>query len=357
MPPDAINTSEPSQFDPSQAVLDAIMTPKPESKAKEAPQKAPAAVKTAPPEAETGEEATPEAETEETTVEAVSDDPDEEEAAEDEPEEETEGPEDIDDYLVEVLVDGKKQEIKLRDLKASYSGQVYTQQNIQKAVEARKHVEAQAQSLYDNNKTAIDKLTQLDTILKSFAEPVIDWNTLKATDPQTYILKREEAREAAEHRKSAQDEIQRLAAEQEKISSEARARFVKDQAELLAAKLPELADPKTAKALMGRIFTAAEKYYGYTREEVEAIEEHRPFPVLYDAIKWREYQERKASVTSQDKAGKVAPKKVMTLRPAASKPVETSAKRLDAQILKRAQTTGRPDDVAAFLITRKKAQG
>lgn len=259
--------------------------------------------------------------------------------------------EDIDDYTVDVLVDGKKQEVTLKELKSKYSGSQYIEKQIQKSVEARKAVETHAENLFKANTVMMAKLNQIDSVLATIAEPQIDWERLKATDVNAYFLKRDEQREAQEKRAQLQQEARRVHAEQERLSSEAQQRYTRDEAEKLMLKMPDLADPKKGKALMGRMVTAAQ-HYGYTPEEVDAVIDHRAMTVLHDAMLYRELVSRRKATTGEQPSAR----KVM-VKPSAAKPgMQTQKKRLDAQVLKRARDSGKPEDVAQTLLVRKSAR-
>ncbi|RPJ29565.1 MAG: hypothetical protein EHM33_00425 [Chloroflexi bacterium] len=257
-------------------------------------------------------------------------------------------PEDnIDDYLVEVTVDGKPVEVSLKELKKTFSGNKFVEQNITKAVETRKHVEAQAYSLYQSNQQAMAKLQQIDAVLSTVTEPQIDWVKLKATDPQGYILKKEEVRDAQDRQYAVQMEIQRVQEEQAQLQADAQSRYLSDQADALAAKLPEMRDPRKAPELMGK-FTDAAAYYGYTKQELGQVMDHRALLVLNDAAKYR------ALVKKQRDSANTPVEKKLMLRPSAAKPAVQATRRLDKNALARAQRTGRAEDVAATLLVRAK---
>jgi hypothetical protein len=253
----------------------------------------------------------------------------------------------IDEYLVEVTVDGKPVEVTLKELKKHFSGNKFIEQNITRAVETRKAVEQQAQGLYQANQHAMAKLQQIDSVLNTVTQPNIDWEKLRATDPQGYILKKEEVRDAQERQYAIQMEIQRVANEQAQLQSDAQARYLEDQAEALAAKLPEMRDPKKSAKIMGD-FVETAAHYGYTRQELNGVMDHRALLVLNDAAKYR------ALVKKQRESANVPSEKKVMLRPTAAKSTVQSPRRLDKTVLARAQQTGRPEDVAKTLLVRAK---
>ena len=267
--------------------------------------------------------------------------------------------EDVDELLVEITVNGQNIEVPLKELKQNYSGNKFIEQNIQKAVEVRKAIEYNAAALYNANKQAVEKLQSLDAVLDSMTQSNIDWAALKARNPQEYILKREEVRELEDKQKLVQQEIDRVEAEQAALQSQARQRLVMDQAQLLAQQVPGLNDPQTAPVVMGHMVRAAE-HYGFSREEVGTVLDHRQMLVLYDAAQWRHYVaqqnqvRRKANGNGDASASPPQQRKVL-IRPGSSQnAAETRSKRLTADAYNRARKSGSVEDVAMTLLMPSK---
>jgi len=253
-----------------------------------------------------------------------------------------EGPDDIDDALHEVRIDGQVSKVTLKQLRDSYSGEKFIEKRIQQATEAKTAAEQQAVQLYNYNQQQVARLQQLDKVLSDFAQPNIDWERLKQADPLQFALKREEMREMQDKQNRVRAEIDRVNAEQEQLYSQATENYLKDQADLLVSKLPDMSDPIKAKALMGR-FTSAAIEYGFTEQELQGVMDHRALMVLHDAAKYRELVKRKAGNVSS-----VGPTK--TMRTQNSKPASNTSKQREEATLKRAQSTGRPEDVAMTLL-------
>ena len=275
------------------------------------------------------------------------------ETPEETPEYDEPGPDDLDEYTVDVLVDGKKVEIPLKDLKKAYSAKTYSEQHIQKTAEARKAAETEAQQLFTVNKETLDRLKVLDNVIAA-SIPKIDWETLKRERPGEYLLKREEFRENEEKQARVQAEIRRLDGENAHMSKVAQQKYIDDQASILITKIPALGDKTKANDVMNNLTEGAGKYYNYSKEEVDGIVDHRPLLILNDAISWRKHQEKLAAAAKEET--KTVPKKIMLRPGSGSKDApSTSQKKLDAANLARAQRSGKPDDVASLLIVRKKA--
>jgi len=260
---------------------------------------------------------------------------------------------DVDDLLVEITIDGKNVEVPLKELKQNYSGNEYIKQNIQKSVEVRKAVEYNAAALYQANQEAASKLQSLGAILDTMAKPDIDWDALRARNPNEYLLKREELREVQEKQRLVAQEVDRIAEEQAALQSQARQRMVIDQAQRLASILPDLADPKKAPVVMDRLISAAE-YCGIPKAEVEQVVDHRYMLVLELAARQLqgEYERAQVRQKANGNGDASAPtSRKVVLRPGSSQgSAASSAKRLTAEVYNRAMKTGSVEDVAKTLI-------
>lgn len=356
MPPDDVIDTVQSDNTQEKSVLDLIMS-EPPKKEKETPErKAPERA----PEGDDNRKDDEQDEPSDDEGEDSSEDPDGEKESEDEEvdakaegEEDTSDEDDIDEYLVDVVVDGQKQEVKLKDLKKSYSGTRFIEANVQKAVEARKVVETQASTLFEVNKAAKVKLENLDRILKLHAEPAIDWETLRKNDVNAYLLKREEVRDIQAKQAQVSREVERIDAEQADIQAHAMQQYLEDQSQILVTKLPDLSDAKKASVLMASLEEGANKHYGYTKQEFQGIVDHRAMLILHDAVEFRKLRE--ASKKTREKLNEDTSERKVLIRPGSRKSSQTSAtKRLDQENIKRARESGKPDDVAATLLIRKK---
>ena len=269
-------------------------------------------------------------------------------------EEDEEGEVDVDDLLVELTIDGKKQEVPLKELKQNYSGTKYIEQNIQKSVEVRKAVEYNAAALYQANQEVATKLKSLNEVLDTLAKPAKDWDELRARNPNEYLLKREELREVQDKQRLVAQEVERIEGEQAALQSQARQRLVLDEAQRLASLLPSLADPKTAPVVMDQLIYTAE-YCGIPRSEVENVIDHRHMLVLSLAAealqnRYQKSQVRQRANGNGDASESPPPRKIV-LRPGSSQgAAASSAKRLTADALNRARRTGSVEDVAKTLI-------
>lgn len=272
--------------------------------------------------------------------------------AEEQPEEEK-APENLDDYTIEVVVDGKPAEVTLRELKQSYSGTQYIAKQVQQAVEYRKTYETTAQQAQAVLQQEVQHLQAIQEVWKKFATPQVNLEELKYRDPQAYALKRVELMDAQEKAQKIEAEIQNKMQQQAQFEAQSRQQRVQEETSILLQKLPALADPQKAPVVMGKIREVAQSY-GVTDEELNALDGHVPVLILAE-LAWRREQMSNIEARLQRPTGD-QPRPKTLIRPNAAQPAQSSQKRLQAEILNRARKSGKPDDVAAtLLVSRKKA--
>lgn len=269
------------------------------------------------------------------------------------PEAEAKTPIELNDEIeLEVKVDEETRKVTLKDLKANYSGQKFIEKRIQQASEARQAAEQQANTLYTANQQALAKLQQIDQVLGAYTNQNINWDELKARDPLQYALKREEWRDVQDKQNIVRQEAARVAQEQEKLTSDAKNRYIASEAEALQVKMPEVRDPDKAKALMEKLTTTATTY-GYTKQELEGVMDHRALLVLRDAARYKDLVAKRE--TLMKKVEPTVPTK--TLRTVATQPASSSSQRKEQAIVNRARATGKPEDVALTLLIPQKKKG
>ena len=281
------------------------------------------------------------------TAEAPEEAPDEQEEAD------KAAPENLDDYTVEVVVDGKPAEVTLRELKQSYSGTQYIAKQVQQAVEYRKTFETTAQQAQAVLQQEVQHLQAIQEVWRKFATPQVNLDELKYRDPQAYALKRVELMDAQEKAQKIEAEIQNKLQQQAAIEAKSRQQRVQEETSILLQKLPALADPQKAPVVMEKIRSVAQSY-GVTDEELNALDGHVPVLILAE-LAWRREQMSNIEARLQRPKGD-QPRPKTLIRPGTAQPAQSSEKKLRAELINRARKSGKPDDVAAtLLVSRKRA--
>jgi hypothetical protein len=139
-----------------------------------------------------------------------------------------------------------------------------------------------------------------------------------------------------------QQQFQQMQEQQAYMERMARQDFVNRQAQELAQKIPEFADPKKAPELQKRLVETGISTYGFTPQEMEEVIDGRYVVALYDAMKWRELQSGKAKAK---KPSQQAPK---SIKPTARRttPQSVALKKQKAQ----AKRSGKLEDFASLLL-------
>lgn len=288
------------------------------------------------------------------------DTPDDEQPSDDESEESDDAPdegadpENIDDIEIDVVVDGETKAVKLKDLKANYSGNAAIEGRLQEVSEIKNKVVNTGNALYQVLNEQSQRLRLMDQALESQAQPSINWEELRAKDPGKYLLEREKQREIQDRRNQLAQENARVQQQQQYLDGLAYQEYSNEQVKEITRRVPEFKDPEKAKEIMSDLNMAA-GYYGFQPEELASVVDHRHLMVLVDAAKWRKSQ---ANSTPKVDPKKIALLKARPLVKAGTTSQKSSSmsseKKSQLETLKRARSTGSVDDVAKLLMVRKK---
>lgn len=299
-----------------------------------------------------------EADDEEAPTDELQDDFSEEEASdgqsdeEESDEEESDSEQDIDEVEIDVVVDGETKSVKLKDLKAKYSGEMAIESRLQEVTETKAKVLNVGNALYKTLVEQSERLKKLDQFLQEQAKPAINWEELRVKDPGKYLLERDKAREAEDRRKQLEEEQNRINAQKAELENMQMQEYAATQARELTRKMPEISDPVKSKQVMQDI-SEASRHYGLSEEELSAIVDHRHLMILIDAARYRKLMD--------EKTGKKPSKKIELIKPrplvksGTNKPNKmTSSKKEELAVVKKAKSTGHVDDIAKLLMVRRK---
>ena len=149
-----------------------------------------------------------------TTEETPSDAPEGEDegAVEEEATAEEEAPQQTDplDQIVTVKVDGKEQEVTLREALNGYSRTADYSRKTMELAEQRKAMQAEFQAVQEERQQYAQLLTALSGQLQSLQPAEPDWETLYREDPLEYVRQKDLYRERQEKLVAAHSEMQRI---------------------------------------------------------------------------------------------------------------------------------------------------
>ena len=212
--------------------------------------------------------------------------------------------------VLNAIIDGESREVPLSELATSYQMQGHVNNKSMALEDQRKEFEGIREAAATELQQRMDGVEQLS----KFAEEQlvgdynnIDWDALRRDNPSEWTALRQEYAEKA----------QRIQEGQQLLSSE-RARVVKEQedaynhqmGEHLQVELgkmivnnPTWADKEVRKTDMIAMSEFLISSYGYTKEDMDHVSDHRLIEVVKDARKYREGVKAAAS-----KKGKRVPK-------------------------------------------------
>lgn len=295
------------------------------------------------------ESATPEeTETEEAAAAAVDEataEGDEPDAEEVEPESEDVEAEAEAPELVEVTVDGKKEKVTPDELKASYSSRKQREKLIQAHFTEKRAFEAERTKtkaeLAEQMTAYGTALEALSGHLSKLAPKEPDWDKIKAETPEKLAQIHAEWRIVKDQQDAIGREQARLRGIKADEDNKAEQAYTAAEAKKLVEAMPDFGDATKRQALTTRLFDGGESEYGFTRDELSEVRDHRAIRVLHDALAYRKLVAKTATA-------KKPVKESTTLKPGAAKtsPTQSRAIREDAD---RFAKSGDPRDAGKLL--------
>lgn len=249
------------------------------------------------------------------------------------------------DLNAKVKIDGKDGTVRLRDLVKSHQLEGHLNQKLMTHAEERKAFEAERLT---KTREQADKLLRLDAGLQTLQKALegefngIDWNKLQAEDPLEFNKQWVGYQQRFANMQNIANQI---AQEQQHAQHQAalqRAAYLDEQKKLLHAKVPEWADDTRRNKDKAEIL-AYLKDYGISKEEFEAVADHRQALVIRDAWNWAKLQKAKPAVLNKVK---LAPK---LLKPGTQQSRAAQNDFIAQKERERLRKTGRVSDAKAPL--------
>jgi hypothetical protein len=194
--------------------------------------------------------------------------------------------------LYTVKIDGKDEQVNLKEALAGYQRHVDYTRKTEEVANARKAVEAeQAQA-----RAARDQYAQvLDVILQRLGpadqEPTAEqWNALRTADPAGYATQWTDYQRREQQRNAVREEQGRIA-EQKRGEAVMQARtFIDSERQKLVKALPVFADQEKGPAEMKALREYASKAFNFSDAEIDQAYDHRMILMLAKARQWDNHQ-------------------------------------------------------------------
>lgn len=244
--------------------------------------------------------------------------------------------------LYTVKVDGKEEQVTLEDLQRGYSGQKYVQKGMQEAAAQKKQAEEVYSALLAERQQLVDMYQQMQQG-QFLTKPNPPSEDLLNSDPIGYIEQKARYDKAVEDYNQQQGKMGELMQQSEQARERAVQAYLQQEMQSLANVMPEFSDAQKATKLKDKLVDGGQNYYGYTKDDIDRIMDHRAIRVLNDAIKYREI------VAGKSKAEKKAKGAKPVIKPGAKKIQNPSRKAMERQKAKFKQS-GRIEDLVGLIV-------
>jgi hypothetical protein len=202
---------------------------------------------------------------------------------------------DDEEPLFTVKVDGEELQVTAQQLKDNYQLNQATQKRLQEASESRKQAEAVRAEAEQSRAQYLQGLQAIQAQLENQEPGQEYWDNLRETDPQKFLIEREQARERNEMR-------QAVIAEQQAVE----AQYLQEQERKLVEIIPEWSDNAKRQTETSQLVETA-KGLGFSTHEIGMVKDARMVALLRKASLYDRMMERGAEVKKEvKKAPKMA---------------------------------------------------
>ncbi len=253
-------------------------------------------------------------------------------------------PEEPEQALFTVKVDGKPKQVTLTELQRGYSGQAFINQNLETLAQAKKQMQEEYSQVQQERQFLADFRQRAESG-QVLTPPKPPSRELFQQDPIGYMEAKLSHDDAMAEYQQQQQQMTAITERQRADQNRQHQAYLQSQMQILQERVPEFADPKTASKYRDKMVQAGIDEYGFSADELTSEGDARRLSVLSDAIKFRE----------QQKAAGIARQRAETARPVVKPGVRRPAQASEAKRAKDAQSrmrkTGSVDDVAKFLLS------
>lgn len=252
---------------------------------------------------------------------------------------------------VKVKADGQEGEVTLEEAIKGYQREAdYTRKTEELAAKRREfetETSSKSQAIEQNlNQSLLMANAFENELMQSYQ--AVDWDTLKNTDQQQYIISQQEFRDRQAQIQSAKAQANQYLAQVQQQNLE---EIDKKGRQALSSLIPGWESPEGMSKGLSEVGSFM-KQYGFTDEEVAnpKILDHRYIHIINDAMK------NKGKVVSLDKKTINAKKKVEslpTLKSKARKSKATVKQQALNKLKAKVKKTGKTDDLAELLFQQR----
>ena len=253
--------------------------------------------------------------------------------------EEDDSEDDSQDQFVTVKIDGKTQQIPLKEALAGYQRQADYQRKTQAVAIERRAVDEERGYVQQERSHYLESLEQLEQGLAALVPQEPNWVALHEEDPFNFPLIEKQWRDYQTTQASIQQEKQRVIAIEQQETHSRLSHQVSQAKTYLMEKMPEWSDPEKWSAAQSKLRDYG-RNMGYSDEELSKAYDPRAILVIEKA---RRYDALRANRPRPDK-GK-APKPVRSAASTSSPKRTTDITRMQTRL----RSSGHINDAAALI--------
>jgi len=164
---------------------------------------------------------------------------------------------------------------------------------------------------------------------------------MRETDPLGYLEQMEDYRQEVDARQKLQYEQQVQAQREQQLAAQQKAEYVKAQTAVVLEQIPELRDKEAAPKAIEMMMEEGRRR-GFSDAELKGESDPRFVMALHELAK----------VRAQGNLGTGREVKRGAIKPGAKKSVVSQSKKRAEAARQQSRKTGRPEDIAAFLLTK-----
>lgn len=214
--------------------------------------------------------------------------------------EDAEGAPDPMDMLVTVKIDGKEEQIPLKEAIAGYQRQADYSRKTAFAAELRKQAEVAMQQVNAERAQYAQLLGALQQQLASTVQQEPDWEKLYAEDPLEYVRQKDLHRERNERLQAATVEQQRVMAMMQEHQVHQLQQVVQQGREKLAETIPAWKNPERWEQDRVRLRKYAQEKLGYGEQEISQVYDPRAVIALHKAMRYDEIMSKRPAPNPQN---------------------------------------------------------
>jgi len=200
------------------------------------------------------------------------------------------------DTLIPVKINGKEERWTLDQLKQSAAGQGYINQGMQEVAQLKKQYSNLIQQVTQQRERELAFIQQAQQ--GGLQEPTPPSRETFENDPIGYMEQKMEYDTAKAQYDAKMNQLRSMQQQQSQQREAQLQEYTMQQAQLLAQRLPEMADPNKSEAIKTGLMEAGD-YYGFTPQELGSVRDHRYIMAMYDAMRYRQLVNKRGKATPQ----------------------------------------------------------